>query len=231
MQIPWSNLTWYGTYWVIFYELVQGDLFSPNCCSVKERKIIQWRKEPCECWVRRRFGWSWKTFIFMSLFLTVSESLCSELLMKKGMELGVYKDECGLVSDQSEACDEEWGQDRVWTRGPLNAGGRWPQPVRRIPNNWEASFHGAIRDSRLVGDLCMRDRREQRPTDTTGVQPWIWRVLDTSSIWKFFPTEFGVCTGRKEGRNVLLSLLSSLPLNFENNLRNQCGVEFWAHGL
>ena len=49
----------------------------------------------------------------MSLFLTVSESLCSELLMKKGMELGVYKDECGLVSDQSEACDEEWGQDRV----------------------------------------------------------------------------------------------------------------------
>lgn len=42
-----------------------------------------------------------------------SESLCSELLMEKGMELGVYKDECGLVSDQSEACDEERGQDRV----------------------------------------------------------------------------------------------------------------------
>ena len=51
-------------------------------------------------------------FCFMS-FLTISKSLCSELLMKKGIERGVYKDEYGLVSDQSEAYDQEWGQDRV----------------------------------------------------------------------------------------------------------------------
>lgn len=57
--------------------------------------------------------WMEQEDIYFYVIIFNSKSLCSELLMKKGMELGVYKDECGLASDQSEACDKEWGQDRV----------------------------------------------------------------------------------------------------------------------
>ena len=209
MQIPWSNLTCIWNILGYILWVSAGRSLLPNRCSVKEWKIIQWRKEPCECWVRRRFGWSRKTFIFMSLFLTVSESLCSELLMKKGMELGVYKDEWGLSSDQSEACDEEWGQDDV-NKGTVECG-------RKIAAASQKDFkqlRSFISWCSQTAGLCRicawqtggnRDQETHRSTAMDMGGFWI-----PSSIWKFLPTKFGVCTGRKERRKKYSSFSSIL---------------------
>lgn len=127
-------------------------------------------------------------------FLTISKSLCSELLMKKRIERGVYTDEYGLVSDQSEAYDLGMGARQGMNKVTVKCGMKVAAPVGRIPVEnlgvMEQPGRAGLTAEVLLHPsqgwgLCRVCARDTGGTDQEiqkGYSDGFGRILDTSSI-------------------------------------------------
>lgn len=120
-------------------------------------------------------------------FLTISKSLCSELLMKKRIERGVYTDEYGLVSDQSEAYDLGMGARQGMNKVTVKCGMKVAAPVGRIPVEnlgvmEQPGRAGLTAEGWGLCRVCARDTGGTDQEIQKGYSDGFGRILDTSSI-------------------------------------------------